>query len=57
MVLEIAVHFHLFLTSGSIVVNFLWSSERTVNVFLSLCLIHGSALWIEEKVYLSQQHG
>lgn len=56
MLLEIAVHFHLFLTSGSIVVNFLWSSERTVNIFLSLCLIHGSALWIEEKVYLSQQH-
>lgn len=36
MLLEVAIHFHLVLSSGSILVNFLWSSERTLNIFLSL---------------------
>jgi len=48
MLLEMVIHLHLFLTSGSILVNFLWISERMVPHY-------GSALWIEVKVDLSQQ--
>lgn len=35
MLLEMAIHFHLFLASGSNLVNFLGSNEGTVNIFLS----------------------
>lgn len=55
MLLQIDIYFHLYLSSSSILVNFICSSERTVNVFPSFCLSYGSALWIEAKVDQSQQ--
>lgn len=44
--------FSLFLTSDSISEK----SERNANIFHSFWLVYGSALWIEAKVDLSQQH-